>query len=228
MEKREFDQIWKVPVTKIGITTLLLAVLFSFIPLGYLYFAYGVFPSLATCLKAWGMIATIFGAMYFVEPISFYSVLGLSGTYMSFLSGNIGNLRLPCAAMALDVTGTQPGTQEAEVVSTLGISGSIIVNIIGVTLCAFVGAAVVGLFPAAVADALKTYTAPAIFGAMFGQFAMKYPKLSIFGLAIPVGIRLVSPTAPAYVLIVSAVFGTIIIARLFHNADKKKSTGLSA
>lgn len=223
MDKKEFDAIWKVPVSKIGMLTLLLAALFSFIPLGYLYIVYGAMPDMATALKAWGMIATIFGAMYFVEPISFYSILGLSGTYMSFLSGNIGNLRLPCAAMALDITGTEPGSQEAEVVSTLGIAGSIIVNIIGVTLCAFVGAAVIKVLPVTIADALKTYTAPAIFGAMFGQFAMKYPKLSIFGLGIPVAIRLVAPATPAYFIILPAVFGTIAIARLFHNAEKKKA-----
>jgi hypothetical protein len=228
MDNKEFNIVWKAPVIKIGVTTLLMAVVFSFLPLSYLYFAYGVFPSLSTCLKAWGMIATMFGAMYFVEPISFYSILGLSGTYLSFLSGNIGNLRLPCAAMALDITETEPGTQEAEVISTLGIAGSIITNLIAVTLCAFVGAALIKLFPPIVADAFKTYTVPAIFGAMFGQFAMKYPKLAVFGMGIPVGIRLLAPKTPAYVIIICAVFGTIIIARIFNNANKKKESGTSA
>lgn len=227
MDKKEFDIVWKAPVNKIGRFTLLLAVAFSFFPLIFLYLTYGAHPDFGTALKAWGMIATIFGAMYFVEPISFYSILGLSGTYMSFLSGNIGNCRLPCAAMALEITETEPGTHEAEVISTLGISGSIIVNIIGVTLCAFVGAAVIKVLPVTITDALKTYTAPAIFGAMFGQFAMKYPKLAIFGLGIPVAIRFLAPTAPAYFVIIPAVFGTIIIARFFYKAEKNKQAGSS-
>lgn len=222
MNKNEFDSLWKGPVTKIGVATLLSAVVLSFLPVLYLYFRYGVFPPWSIALKSWGMIATIFGAMYFVEPISFYSILGLSGTYMSFLSGNIGNLRLPCAAMALEVTEIEPGTQEAEVISTLGIAGSIIVNIIGTTLAAFIGAKVIGILPAVVVKGLSTYTAPAIFGAMFGQFAIKFPKLSIFGLGIPVAIRFFLPKVPAYIIIMAAVFGTMLVGRLFHNADQKK------
>lgn len=223
MDKKEFDIAWKLPVNKIGRFTLLLAVLFSFLPLGYLYIAEGLRLDLGMMLKSWGMIATVFGAMYIVEPLSFYSILGLSGTYMSFLAGNIGNPRLPCAAMALEITETEPGTQEAEVVSTIGIAGSIIVNIIGVTLCAFIGAAVIKVLPQPVVEGLKAFTAPAIFGAMFGQFAMKYPKLAIFGLGIPVAIRLVAPKTPAYIIIMAAVFGTIAIARLFHKAAAKKA-----
>jgi uncharacterized membrane protein YdcZ (DUF606 family) len=225
MDKKEFDMIWKGPVNKIGRVTLLLAVLFSFLPLLFLILAYGVNIDFGVAMKAWGMIATIFGAMYIVEPISFYSILGLSGTYMSFLSGNIGNCRLPCAAMALEVTETEPGTHEAEVVSTLGIAGSIIVNIAGTTLCALVGAAVIGILPESVVQGLSKYTAPAIFGAMFGQFAIKYPKLSIFGMGIPVLIRLVAPTTPAYFIILPAVFGTMLIGRLFYNAEQKKAAG---
>ena len=120
VSKQEFEQIWNEPVIKIGRATLLMSVVFSFFPVIYLYFTQGVFPPLDVAFKAWGMIATVFGAFYIVEPISYYSVLGLSGTYMAFLSGNIGNVRLPCAAMALEVTGTESGTQEAEVVSTIG------------------------------------------------------------------------------------------------------------
>ncbi|HEY8362342.1 MAG TPA: hypothetical protein VIK77_05600 [Tissierellaceae bacterium] len=222
MNKKEFHEVWSKPVIKIGRTTLLLSVLLSFVPVLYLYFTHGIFPELSTALKAWGMIASIFGAMYFVEPISYYPTLGLAGTYMSFLSGNIGNCRLPAAAMALDVTETESGTPEAEIVSTLGISGSIVINIIGTTLCAFIGAAVIKILPDVVVSALSTYTAPAIFGAMFGSFAMKNPKLAVFGMGIPVGIRLVAPQTPAYIIIISAVFGTILISRLFYNAEKKK------
>lgn len=58
MDKREFDAIWKGPVNRIGVSTLLLAVVLSFIPILYLYFVHGVIPDLNTALKAWGMIAS--------------------------------------------------------------------------------------------------------------------------------------------------------------------------
>lgn len=228
VSKEEFEQMWNVPVIKIGRSTLLLSVLFSFFPSAYLYFAHGAFPPIGTALKAWGMIAAVFGAFYVVEPISYYSIFGLTGTYMSFLSGNIGNLRLPCAAMALEITETEPGTQEAEIISTIGIAGSIIVNIIGTTLAALIGAKVIAVLPDTILTALSTYTAPAIFGAMFGSFGIKFPKLAIFGLGIPVAIRLLLPTTPAFIIILAAVFGTIFIAKILYDKQKKNSDGASA
>lgn len=219
VSKQEFEQIWNEPVIKIGRATLLMSVVFSFFPVIYLYFTQGVFPPLGVAFKAWGMIATVFGAFYIVEPISYYSVLGLSGTYMAFLSGNIGNVRLPCAAMALEVTGTESGTQEAEVVSTIGTAGSIIVNIAGTTAAAFLGAKIIAALPDTIVTALSTYTAPAIFGAMFGSFGKQYPKLAIFGMGIPVGLRFFLPNTPAYLLIVAAVFGTMGMAKVFYDRD---------
>jgi len=223
MDNREFNESWVKPVIRVGMWTLLLAALFSFFPSIYLYFAYGAFPSLPIALKSWGMIASLFGAFYIVEPISYYSVLGLSGTYMSFLSGNISNLRLPCAALALEATKTEAGTKEAEVISTLGISGSIITNLIGTTSAAVVGAALIKIFPPVIADAFTKYTASAIFGAVFGQFAIKYPKLAVVGLGIPVLLRFTTKL-PAWVLIIASVFGTIIIARLLYNNEHKSAS----
>lgn len=223
MDNKRFNECWEKPVIKVGMCTLLLAALLSLLPSFYLYFAYGVFPSISIALKSWGMIATLFGAFYIVEPISYYSVLGLSGTYMSFLSGNISNLRLPCAALALEVTGTEPGTKEAEVISTLGISGSIITNLIGTTLAAFIGAALIKLFPPVIADAFTKYTASAIFGAVFGQFAIKYPKLAVVAIGIPVLLRFTTKL-PAWVLIIASVFGTIAISRLLYNNENKSTS----
>lgn len=222
MDNKRFEELWFKPVIRIGMSTLLLAALLSFLPCVYLYMKYGAFPSLDIAIKSWGMIAALFGAFYVVEPISYYSVLGMSGTYLSFLSGNISNLRLPCAAMALEVTDTEPATKEAEVISTLGITGSIITNLIGTTLAAFVGAALIKVFPPVIADAFKNYTVPAIFGAVFGQFAIKYPKLAVVGLGIPVILRFTT-TLPAWVLIIASVFGTIIVARILYSMENKSA-----
>ncbi|MDD4504326.1 MAG: hypothetical protein PHS15_05810 [Clostridiaceae bacterium] len=220
MDNKEFDEVWNKPVIKVGMTTVLLAAALSFLPSIYLYFAYGVFPALSIALKSWGMIAALFGAFYIVEPISYYSILGLSGTYLSFLSGNISNVRLPAAAMALEVTETKPATKEAEIVSTLGITGSVITNLVGVTLAAIVGAALIQILPVVIADAFKNYTVPAIFGAVFGQFAIKYPMLAIVGIGIPIILRFTTKF-PSWVLIIFSVFGTIIIARIIYQNKKK-------
>lgn len=212
-----YELLWKKPVIKIGMITMLSAAVFSFIPLIYLYIVHGIMIDFPTALKAWGLIVAVFGAFYIVEPVSFYPILGLAGTYLSFLSGNISNLRLPCSAMAQEVVGVKEGTREAEIIGTMGIVGSIIVNLIGVTLAAVIGTWILGLLPAIIVGAFRSYTAPAIFGAVFGQFAMRQPKLAPFALAIPL-VLLGIFKAPIWLVIVSSVFGTIIVGRIFYKA----------
>jgi uncharacterized membrane protein YedE/YeeE len=118
--------------------------------------------------------------------------------------------------MAQEVVGVEEGTKQAEIIGTMGIIGSVVVNLAGVTLAAFVGAWLIGLFPAFVADAFRKFTAPAIFGAVFGQFAMRQPKLAPFALAIP--LTLLHFKAPIWLVILASVFGTIAISRIFYKA----------
>jgi len=110
---------------------------------------------------------------------------------------------------------------QAEVVSTMAICGSIITNLIATTSAVLVGSAVVAILPAFLDAALKNYAAAAIFGGTFGNFAVKYPKIAVFGLLIPTVLKLFIPI-PAWMIIVCAVFGTLGIARLFYNSDQKK------
>ena len=191
MENKELMSEWKKNSIRIGTPTNLLAAFTSFIPVIWLCITYNCWPDPKVVLAGWGMVALSFGAFYVVEPISYYAALGLTGTYLSFLSGNIGNMRVPCATMALETTESEPGTLQAEVASTMAICGSII-----------------------------TYAAGAIFGGTFGTYALKYPKVAIFGMGLPLILKFtIAP--PAWVLIVVSVFGSLGFARLLYVKEKK-------
>lgn len=211
---------WKKASVRIGAPTNLLAALTAFFPVLYLCFKFDCWPDMSLVLAGWGLVALSFGAFYIVEPVSYYASLGMSGTYLSFLSGNIGNMRVPCAALALDVTKSETGSVQAEIVSTMAICGSIITNLIATTSAAIVGAAVVAVLPEAIKVGLQTYASAAIFGATFGNFAIKKPQVALFGLAIPVICKLFIPI-PAWMIIVASVFGTVGIARVFYSMEKK-------
>lgn len=139
MENKELMSEWKKNSIRIGTPTNLLAAFTSFIPVIWLCITYNCWPDPKVVLAGWGMVALSFGAFYVVEPISYYAALGLTGTYLSFLSGNIGNMRVPCATMALETTESEPGTLQAEVASTMAICGSIITNLIATTAAVLVG-----------------------------------------------------------------------------------------
>lgn len=222
MEKtnnQSYHESFTKPIIKVGRITLLLAVAFSFLPPLYLWIRYGALPPLNAILTGWFLIASIYGTYYFIEPISFFPILGVAGTYMSFLSGNIGNMRLPCAAVAQEALKVEPGSEKAELVATLGIAGSIITNLIVVTIAAIAGNQLMAIFPPVVVKAFE-YVLPSIFGAMFAMFAVKYPKYGGFAITVTLFLLGVVQVLPVWVLIPVCVFSTIAFA-IF--AYKKKA-----
>lgn len=219
--KKGFDDIFTKEIIKAGKWTLLLAVPFCFFPPLYLWIRYGAIPDVKTILTGWFLIASIYGAEYFVTPISYFPILGVSGTYMAFLSGNIANMRVPCAVVAQDVLGVESGTPEAEIVATLGMAGSIITNIIVVTIAAFAGKTLFNYFPPIVIEALD-FVLPAIFGALFALFAVKYPKYGVFGISIAAVLLGVVKVIPTILLVPICVFSTIGFSMYSYKKMGKK------
>ena len=146
-------------VNKIGKITGYLGVLLSFTPALVLAVVYGILPKPAALLTAFISGASAFGVLWFVEPISYFPVVGAAGTYMAFLSGNISNMRIPCASMAQVAADVEPGTEKGSVVAILGTS-------------------VLSMLPDTIKAALN-YLLPALFGALLVQFGMKMKKHSV-------------------------------------------------
>ncbi|QHS17481.1 hypothetical protein GWK26_10155 [haloarchaeon 3A1-DGR] len=208
-------------INRWGRVTNLLAVLLSLGPAVVLLTVFDILPPTQAIVGAFVSVAATFGIFWFVEPISYYPVLGIPGTYMAFLSGNISNLRLPCAAAAQESADVQTGTPKGSIISTIAIAASIGVNttLLGVGAFALVSAfqALPGLWQ----NALESYLVPAVFGAIFAQFGRDYPKVAGIGFVLALAMTLLLeqgllnflPGYPLYVVIIVSVFGTILIAR---------------
>lgn len=219
-EKLTYEESFTRPIIKYGRITNLTGIALSFIPALVLYFVYGAFPGISNILTGWALIASIYGVYAIVEPISYFPILGLPGTYMSFLAGNIGNMRVPCSAIAQESVGVTPGSKKAEIVSTLGIAGSIITNMIIVTIAAIGGAALMSAFPPIVIEAFR-YVSPAIFGAIFALYASKNLVYGTFALIVVGIMLLVIKVLPTYIMIPAAVFSTVAFAFITHDSAKK-------
>lgn len=170
-------------VNKLGKITGYLGVVLSFCPAILLAVVYGILPRPAALLTAFISGASAFGVLWFVEPISYFPVVGTAGTYMAFLSGNISNMRVPCASMAQVSAEVEPGTEEGTIVATLGMAVSVIINVSVLTIGAILGTSVLAMLPDGVKSALN-YLLPALFGALLIQFGMKMKKHSVLILVI--------------------------------------------
>ncbi len=215
-----YEKSFTKPIIRYGSLTNLLAIPLCFIPAIYLWLVKDAFPGWNNILTGWMYVASMFAIYSVVEPICYFPILGLPGTYMSFLSGNIGNMRVPCAVVAQESLGVEPGTKKAELIATLGIAGSIFTNTIMVTIAAIGGAALMSVFPPVVLTAFK-YVSSAIFGAMFAMFASKNLKYGAFALVVVMAM-LLSKAIPVYIMIPIAVFSTAIFGVFDYNKKQSK------
>ena len=128
-----------------------------------------------------GLVATapMYWAVGAIETVTFVPMLGAGGSYLSFVTGNISNLKLPCALNALEQNEVSANSEEGEVISTIAIATSSIVTtiiiIIGVIL-------IVPLTPILSAEALQPafeQILPALFGGLGVAFVSKNWKLAV-------------------------------------------------
>ena len=82
-------------------------------------------------------IAPTFWTVAVIEVFTFVPMLGAGGSYLGFVTGNLTNLKVPCAINAMATVKAEPGTEEGEIVSTIAIAISSIVTTLIITLGVF-------------------------------------------------------------------------------------------
>ena len=133
-----------------------------------------------------GLVATapMYWAVGAIETVTFVPMLGAGGSYLSFVTGNISNLKLPCALNALEQNQVSANSEEGEVISTIAIATSSIVT----TLIIIVGViCIVPLTPVLQAPVLQPafeQILPALFGGLGVAFVSKNWKLALAPIAL--------------------------------------------
>ena len=89
---------------------------------------HGTWPDLAVFLKGFLGVAPIFWTVGTIEVLTYVPMLGTGGSYLGFVTGNLTNLKVPCAINALRLAEVEPSSDEGEVISTIAIAVSSIVT----------------------------------------------------------------------------------------------------
>ena len=138
-----------------------------------------VFLSIYGCLPSFGEVFNVatFGILAIYIPVGFSEALSytpLMGTssYLGFITGNIMNLKLPCAVNALKLTGKQANTPEGDCVASIAVAASSIMTVGILTLAALLISFISPIFELPAVQTMSSYLLPALFGSMtLGLFA---------------------------------------------------------
>lgn len=155
---------------------------------------YDAWPEMTAVLKGLLGVAPIYWTVGVIEVITYTPMLGVGGTYLAFVTGNLTSLKAPSALNAMESVGVKPGTEEGEVISTLAISVCSIVT----TLVLALGVCVLALVaPVLDNPALKPAfdnILPALFGGLAVVYVSKNWKLCIAPLVFMVVLFTVVPS----------------------------------
>ena len=180
---------------------------------------FGALPNWEILAKGLLATAPMYWAVGIVEIFTYVPMLGAGGTYLSFVTGNISNLKLPCAVDAMERAGVKASSEEGEVISTIAIAVSSIVT----TLIIIIGViCLVPLTPLLENELLTPafdQILPALFGGLAVVFVAKNAKLSIAPIILMLLLFIFVPALNAStvgIMVPVGVLFTVGVARILY------------
>lgn len=178
-------------------------------------------------MKAFGKGFLAIGLVWFVSCIAEYLIytpmLGAGGSYLAFITGNLINMKIPCAINARDIVGAKTGTAENEIISTLSIATSSLVTIL---VLAIGVALLIPLQPILQAPALQPAfenVVPALFGAMAYKYYRRNMNVAIFPLVIMSILFILVPSLTGSTSFMILPSGAIAIGIAYYLFKKKNA-----
>ncbi|MEN6636824.1 MAG: hypothetical protein ABFC56_13305 [Clostridiaceae bacterium] len=182
---------------------------------------YNAWPPISGVLKGLLSIVPIFWTVGVIEVFTYVPMLGTGGSYLGFVTGNLANLKVPCALNSMDRAGVQPGTEEGEVISTLAIATSSIVTTLIIALGVLLLSQITPVLESPVLKPAFENILPALFGALGVVFVSKDWKIAIAPLTVMVALFLFVPSLAGAVGILVPVGALIAIgvARILYKKN---------
>lgn len=180
-----------------------------------------VWPQATKVLEGLLPVAMLFYPSAIIEVFTYGPMLGSGGTYLSFVTGNITNLKLPCALNSMENAKVRATSEEGDVISTISIASSSIVTtlIIALGVLAFSPILPYITDPSSPFAPAFQQVVPALFGALGATYFAKHWKISILPIAVVLIVLLFAGDTAVGVLIPVGVVVSLLGAHVMY---KKK------
>jgi hypothetical protein len=170
---------------------------------------------------AQGLIATMpmYWAVGLVEIFTYVPMLGAGGTYLSFVTGNISNLKLPCAVDAMERAKVSPSSEEGEIISTIAIAVSSIVTTIIIIIGVVLIVPLTPILESPVLEPAFDLILPALFGGLAVVFVSKNAKLSVAPILLMLALFIFVPAlnkGTVGIMVPVGVLFTVAVARFMY------------
>ena len=185
----------------------------------------GAMPDLAAVGRGFLAVGLVWTISSVVEFLVYTPMLGSGGSYLAFITGNLINMKIPCAVNARDLAGVKAGTKENEIVSTLAIAVSSLVTIVILALGVLLLQPLQPLLQSPALQPAFDNVVPALFGAMAYKYYRKDLKLAVWPLLMMSILFILAPALQSQtsILIIPAGALAILLAWLKYRKDRTKA-----
>ena len=182
----------------------------------------GGMPDLGAVARGFLSVGLVWTVSSVVEFLVYTPMLGAGGSYLAFITGNLINMKIPCAVNAKELVGAKSGTAENEVISTLSIATSSLVTILVLALGVLL---MIPLQPVLQSPMLRPafdHVVPALFGAMAYKYYRKDIRLALIPLVIMTVLFTLVPSLSSSVSFMIIPSGAIAIGLSFLRYRKAR------
>mgnify|MGYP004511111875 FL=1 len=144
----------------------------------------GAYPDLSAAAKGFVSVGIVWLVSSIAEFLIYTPMLGSGGGYLAFITGNLINMKIPCAVNARDMVGAKTGTRENEIISTLSIATSSLVTIVVLAIGVALLTPLQPVLQSPVLQPAFDNVVPALFGAMAYKYYRKNIKVAIVPLVV--------------------------------------------
>ena len=226
MENKQHNETWAAYTRgthRIGrictLVTLCLLVGAPFLMGAYL----GALPDLGAVAKAFLSVGLVWTVSSVVEFLIYTPMLGAGGGYLAFITGNLINMKIPCAVNARDIVGAKTGTPENEIISTVSIATSSLVTILVLALGVLLLTPLQPILQSEALQAAFSNVVPALFGAMAYKYYRNHMNIAVAPLVLMSLLFILVPSliSSTSMMIIPSGALAIGIAWLLYRKQKK-------
>lgn len=183
---------------------------------------YNAWPGFTPVLKGLLGVAPIFWTVGAIEVCTYVPMLGTGGSYLGFITGNLSNLKVPCALNAMESAKVEPDSEEGEVISTIAIAVSSIVTTVIIAVGVLLLAQIEPFLKSETMKPAFDNILPALFGGLAVVYVSKNWKIALTPLIFMVVLFIAVPSLASSVGILVPVGAVIAIfaARMLYKHDK--------
>ena len=183
----------------------------------------GAQPDAGAVARGFLSVGLVWTVSSVVEFLVYTPMLGAGGSYLAFITGNLINMKIPCAMNAKELVNAKSGTAENEVIATLSIATSALVTILVLSLGVVLLIPLQPVLQSPVLAPAFANVVPALFGAMAYKYYRKDPLLAAAPLCAMVALFTLAPSltsSTSFIIIPSGALA-IALAWLKYRKEKK-------